>query len=122
MLAEGNAVGSIVRKIRPVRAIQFSADDFVGFAPSGRIHLLDTFPRALPPAKMVQALGLMGPLPLNAKHPRRVDARFNCRNTTAEILLVLKEAESYHWSPSLRVEAVVYANTRCLRGRCAHHR
>ena len=40
----------------------------------------------------------------------------------AEILLVLKEAESYHWSPSLRVEAVVHANTRCHRGRCAHYR
>ena len=36
----------------------------------------------------------------------------------SEILLVLNEAESYHWSPSLRVEAVVHANTRCHRGRC----
>ena len=35
----------------------------------------------------------------------------------AEILLVLKEAESYHWSPSLRVGAVIHANARCHRYR-----
>ena len=35
-----------------------------------------------------------------------------------EILLVLNDAESYHWSPSLRVEAVFHANTRFHRGRC----
>jgi len=35
-----------------------------------------------------------------------------------EILLVLNEAESYHWSPLLRVGAVVHANTRRHRGRC----
>ena len=30
----------------------------------------------------------------------------------------MNDAESYHWSPSLRVGAVVHANTRCHRGRC----
>ena len=35
-----------------------------------------------------------------------------------EIILVLNDAESYHWSPSLRVGAVVHANTRCHRDRC----
>jgi hypothetical protein len=39
-----------------------------------------------------------------------------------EILLVLNEAESYHWWPSLRVEAVRHANARCNRGRCANYR
>jgi len=39
----------------------------------------------------------------------------------AEILLVLNDAESYHWSPSLRVGAVLHANTRCHRGR-PHYR
>jgi hypothetical protein len=34
----------------------------------------------------------------------------------AEILLVLNETESYHCSPSLRVGALVHANTRCHRG------
>jgi hypothetical protein len=38
-----------------------------------------------------------------------------------EILLVLNDAESYDWSPSLRVGAVVHANTRCHRDR-AHYR
>ena len=54
-------------------------------------------------------------VPLVAQLPINVTAR-------AEILLVLMEEESYHWSPSLRVEAVVHANTRCHRGRCAHYR
>ena len=34
----------------------------------------------------------------------------------AEILLVLSEPESYHWSPSLRAKAVRYANGRCKGG------
>jgi hypothetical protein len=34
-----------------------------------------------------------------------------------EILLVLNDAESYHWSPSLRVGAVIHANARCHRYR-----
>jgi hypothetical protein len=38
-----------------------------------------------------------------------------------EIILVLNEAESYHWSPLLRVGGVVHANTRCQRGRCTHY-
>jgi hypothetical protein len=38
----------------------------------------------------------------------------------AEILLVLNDAESYHWSPSLRVGAVVHANRR-HRDRCPHY-
>ena len=39
----------------------------------------------------------------------------------AEILLVLNDAESYHWSPSLRVGAVIHANARCHRYR-PHYR
>ena len=39
----------------------------------------------------------------------------------AEILLVLKDAESYHWSPLLRVGAVIHANARCHRYR-PHYR
>jgi hypothetical protein len=35
----------------------------------------------------------------------------------AEILLVLNDAESYHWSPSLRVGAVIHANAKCRRHR-----
>jgi hypothetical protein len=31
---------------------------FVWIAPSGRIHLSDIFPRALPSAKMIQTFGL----------------------------------------------------------------
>jgi hypothetical protein len=38
-----------------------------------------------------------------------------------EILLVLNDAESYHWSPSLRVGAVIHANARCHRYR-PHYR
>ena len=54
---------------------------------------------------------------------RQASRHHRCRlQLQAEILLVLKEAESYHWSPSLRLEAVVHANTRCHRGRCAHYR
>jgi hypothetical protein len=53
-------------------------------------------------------------VPLAAQLPVNVTAR-------VEILLVLMEEESYHWSPSLRVEAAVHANTRCHRGRCAHY-
>ena len=47
------------------------------------------------------------------------DAGYRLR--AAEILLVLNEAESYHWSPSLRVGAVVHANTKCHRDR-PHYR
>ena len=48
-----------------------------------------------------------------------IDAGYRLR--APEILLVLNEAESYHWSPSLRVGAVVHANTRCHRDR-PHYR
>jgi len=54
---------------------------------------------------------------------RQTSRHHRCRlQLQAEILLVLKESESYHWSPSLRVNAVVHANTRCHRSRCARYR
>ena len=68
MLAQGYALGSDAMKFDPVRVIQTSAVVFVGFAPSGRIHLLDTFPRAVPSAKMVQAPGLVDCCAVDAKH------------------------------------------------------
>ena len=58
MVAVGNVLGLNARnEFSPVWAIQiFAAVD--GIAPSGRIHLSDIFPRALPSAKMIQTFGL----------------------------------------------------------------
>ena len=48
-------------------------------------------------------------------------ASFRSASARAEILLVLNDAESYHWSPLLRVGAVIHANARCHRYR-PHYR
>ena len=48
-----------------------------------------------------------------------IDAGY--RFCALEISLVLNEAERYHWSPSLRVGAVIHANARCHRYR-PHYR
>jgi len=53
---------------------------------------------------------------------RQTSRHHRCRlQLQAEIFLVLNDAESYHWSPLLRVEAVVHANTRCHRRCCAEY-
>jgi hypothetical protein len=56
-------------RTRPVRAIQFSA--FGWLAPSGQVDLLDLFLRAVPPAKMVPALGLRRSMRVDAKYLQR---------------------------------------------------
>ncbi len=60
---------------------------------------------------------------VGANRRQRVDCALEAVEdvTLSEIFLVLNEAESYHWSPSLRVGAVIHANARCHRYR-PHYR
>ena len=52
---------------------------FDWIAPSGRIHLSDMLPRALPSAKMIQTFGLQAIEPLGAKQIWLVGVSYTAR-------------------------------------------
>ncbi len=64
ILAEGNALGSNVRKDSPCTGNPIFRRGLRWICPFRADPFVATLPRALPSAKMIQALGLMGPLRL----------------------------------------------------------